>query len=87
MTRAKNAVGQAVFIRTDVPEYEEECISFGSLEEMIDVCTTAREHLTLDKVMIYAMDDDAPVSLSLGFIAASKGRRLPVELLRALEER
>jgi hypothetical protein len=83
----QNAVGQAVFIRTDVPDYLEESIAFGSLEELIGLCTTPKPNLTLEKVMVYAMDGEMPISLTLSFLAASKGRRLPEEILKKVEGR
>ena len=86
MSRLTDAVGHAVFIRTDVPEYLEEAIAFASLEEMVAVCTTPQKNLTLEKVTIYASDGQNPISLNLAFVAASRGRRMPVELEKVLVE-
>lgn len=83
----QNTVGQVVFMRTDVPDYVEETFTFGSLEELIALCTTPKPNLTLEKVMVYAMAGETPISLTLGFVAASKGRRLPEEILKQVEGR
>jgi hypothetical protein len=68
------AIGQAVFIRTDTPDYSEETIPFKDLDELVRLCAVPRENLTLDKIMIYSMVDGEPNALMLGFMSASKGR-------------
>jgi hypothetical protein len=75
----KYAIGQAVFIQTDTPDYAETTIPFKTLEEMVQICSTRHPNLTLERVLIYAMSDGEPCSLTLGFIAATKGQR-PGEL-------
>jgi hypothetical protein len=69
------AIGQAVFIRTDTPDYAEEVIPFKSLEEMVKICSATHPNLVLEKVLVYAMPDGEPCALTLGFIAATKGQR------------
>ena len=78
------AVGQAVFIRTDTPDYAEQVLPFRSLEEMVQICSQSRSNLVLEKIIVYAMPGGEPCALTLGFIAATKGQRpgnleLPVE--------
>jgi len=80
-----NAIGEAVYIRTDVPNYVEEKKPFRSLEEMVEICTSHFENMTLEKVIIFASKNGAPVSLTLGFIASSRGRQLPKELLEGMK--
>ncbi|MGB0578879.1 MAG: hypothetical protein ACPGVU_04170 [Limisphaerales bacterium] len=70
-----DTIGEAVFIRTDVPNYVEERLPFCSLEELINVCTTPQPNLTLEKVIVYSLAGEAPKSLTLSYISASKGRR------------
>jgi hypothetical protein len=82
MNEFTDGVGQAVFIRTDVPDYAEVKQPFRSLEEMVEVCTRAQENLMLERVVVYAMRGELPVSLTLGYISSSSGRRIPVELER-----
>ncbi len=69
------AIGQAVFIRTDTADYAEEIISFRNLEEMVKVCSQSHPQLVLEKVIVYAMAENEPCALTLGFIAATKGQR------------
>lgn len=69
------AIGQAVFIRTDTPDYAEETIPFKSLDELVKICSTSHDNLTLEKVVVFSLVDSEPVALTLGFISASKGQR------------
>ena len=69
------AIGQAVFIRTDTPDFAEETIPFKTLEELVQICSTPREHMTLDKIMVYSMIGSEPHALMLGFLSSSKGQQ------------
>jgi len=69
------AVGQAVFIRTDTPDFAEESLAFKSLEEMVRICSHSHPNLVLEKVIIFAMPEGEPFALTLGFVAATKGQR------------
>jgi hypothetical protein len=69
------ALGQAVFIRTNTPDYAEESVPFKTLEEMVQICSHSRPNLVLEKVIVYAMSDGEPCALTLGFVAATKGQR------------
>jgi len=69
------AVGQAVFIRTETPDFAEESLAFKTLEEMVRICSQSRPNLVLEKVIIFAMPEGEPFALTLGFVAATKGQR------------
>lgn len=71
----KYAIGQAVFIRTDTPDYAEETVPFKTLEELVRVCSQGRANLMLEKVIVYSMVNEEPCALTLGFISASQGQR------------
>jgi hypothetical protein len=73
MKSSPYAIGQAVFIRTDTPDYAEETIPFKSLEELVRLCSAPQENLTLDKIMVYSMIENEPHAVMLGFMSASKG--------------
>ncbi|MEW6156019.1 MAG: hypothetical protein AB1813_01215 [Verrucomicrobiota bacterium] len=75
MKESAYAIGQAVFIRTDTPDYAEETIPFKNLEEMVKICSESHPNLTLEKVIVYSLLDSEPVALTLGFIAATRGQR------------
>ena len=77
------AIGQAVFLRTDTPDFAEETIPFKTLEEMVRICSLPQPNLTLEKILVYAMADAEPAALTLGFISATKGHR-PGNLAAAL---
>ena len=67
------ALGQAIFIRTDTPDYAEETVPFKSLEELTRLCIEPRANGTLDRVLIYSMVDGSPCAVTLNFMAAAKG--------------
>jgi hypothetical protein len=69
------AIGQAVFIRTDTPDYAEETIPFKTLEDLVKICSTPHPNMTLDKIMIYSMVESEPTAVMLNFMSSSKGQR------------
>ncbi|MEQ2009332.1 MAG: hypothetical protein ABMA26_21325 [Limisphaerales bacterium] len=71
-----HAIGQAVFLRTGIPDYVEVTLAFQTLEELVRLCSEPRPGLTLERVVVFAMQDGQPAALTLGFISASKGTRL-----------
>ena len=76
MTLPAHAIGQAIFIRTGIPDYVEVTLPFQTLEEMVRLCSEPQDGLTLERVVVFAMQDGQPSALTLGFISASKGMRL-----------
>ncbi|MBI1177212.1 hypothetical protein GC207_07205 [bacterium] len=79
------AIGQAIYVRTDVPDYEEVSIPFQTLGDLVRVCSEPRVGMLLDKVVIYAQPDGEPRAVSLSFLSASKGSR-PTNLDHLLAE-
>lgn len=75
MNPSAYSIGQAVFIRTDTPDYAEVTVPCTSLEELVEVCSSPRPNLTLEKIVVYSMVDGAPCALTLGFISCTKGQR------------
>lgn len=75
MEASAYAIGQAVFIRTDIPDFAEESIPFKTLDEMVRICSEPRDNLTLEKVLIYSMVNGEPCALTLGFVSATMGQR------------
>lgn len=69
------AIGQAVFVRTDTTDYAEKTFPFTSLEEMVEICSTPKPDLLLEKIVVFSLGDGEPLALTLGFISASKGQR------------
>lgn len=74
MQNSSYAIGQAVFIRTDTPDFQEETIAFKTLDELVRICATPHPNMTLDKVMIYSMVEGEPHALMLGFLSTSRGQ-------------
>lgn len=73
MKSSPYAIGQAVFIRTDTPDYAEETIAFKTLDELVRLCSQPQPDLLLDKIMIYSMVENEPHAVMLGFMSSSKG--------------
>jgi hypothetical protein len=69
------SVGQAVFIRTDTPDYAEETIPFKSLEELTQLCCQSRPNLILERIIVFSMVNNEPCAVTLSFVSASKGQR------------
>jgi len=74
-------IGQAVFIRTDTPDFAEETIPFKTLDELVRICAVPHEHMTVDKVVMYSMVEGEPHSLMLSFLSASKGEQPGMPML------
>ena len=70
-------IGQAVYVRTDSPDYAEETVAFKSLDELIQICTTPRPDCMLEKIIIQGLQGETPVAVSLAFLSASRGQRPP----------
>jgi len=85
MQTSAYAIGQAVFIRTDTPDYAEEVVPFRNLEEMVAICAASRANLVLERVVVYSMAQEEPCALTLGFIAATKGQRPAQPEFQAVE--
>ena len=75
MNLPAHAIGQAVFIRTGVPDYIEVPLPFQTLEEMVRLCSEPHAGLTLERVIVFSLQNGQPNALTLGFISASKGVR------------
>lgn len=72
MKSPEHAVGQAIFVRTDVPEFPEVTVPFQTLGELVTVCSEARPGMLLDKVVIYATVDEDSRAVALRFMSAGK---------------
>jgi hypothetical protein len=75
MSLPAHSIGQAIFIRTGVPDYVEVALPFQTLDEMVKLCSEPQSGLTLERVVIFSMRDVRPCAVTLGFISASKGIR------------
>ena len=75
MKTSDYAIGQAVFIRSDTPDYEEETVPFKTLGEMVELCSTPRENMVLDKIICYSMPDGEALAITLGFVSAARGAK------------
>lgn len=75
MSLSTHSIGQAIFIRTGVPDYMEVALPFQTLDEMVRLCSEPQPGLTLERIIIFSMRDVQPCAVTLGFISASKGTR------------
>lgn len=69
------AIGQAIFVRTDTPDYEEEGVPFKNLSELVQICSHPRPDMILEKVIVYAMPGGEPHAVTLSFLSSSKGEK------------
>jgi len=69
------AVGQAVFVRTDTPDFEEKSISFASLEDLVRICTEPKPNVQLEKIIVHCVAGNEPAAVTLGFVSATKGSK------------
>lgn len=72
MKSPEHAIGQAIFVRTDVPDFSEVTVPFQTLGELVAVCSEGRAGMLLDQVIIYATVGDDPRSVALRFMSAGK---------------
>jgi hypothetical protein len=77
MQPAGKAAGQVVFLRTDASDYTEEIAPFATLEELVRLCSEPRPHALVDKVQVFDQTSQRSVAVTLGFLSASRGQRLP----------
>lgn len=75
MDSGSYAIGQAVFIRTDTPDFEEKTFPFASMEELVRLCTQPKPNLTLEKIIIHCLSEQHSTAVTLGFISATMGSR------------
>jgi hypothetical protein len=69
------AIGQAVYIRTDVPDYLEVAIPFQTLGQLVRICSEPKPDMLLDKVVFYALVNEEARSVTMSFLSATKGAR------------
>lgn len=75
MNTSNYTVGQAIYSRTDVPDYAEETEVFKTLDELIGICSTPKPGRILEKVILQGMEGETPIAVTLAFLAASRGLR------------
>lgn len=75
MSLPNHAIGQVIFIRTDCFDYLEVPVAFQTLEELVLICSEPRAGMSLERVVVFQIQDGQPVAVTLGFISASKGLR------------
>ena len=71
--RNEMPIGEAVFIRTDTPDYLEEPRPFFSLDELVELCSQIQQQTILERIVLFGSKNGRRHSLTLGFISASEG--------------
>ena len=77
MNPSGKTVGQVVFLRTDVSDYTEEIVPFATLEELVRLCSEPRPNALVEKVQVFNEASQGAVAVTLGFLSATRGQRLP----------
>ena len=75
MQQSAEPLAQAIFIRTDLPEYGEEVIRARDLQELMDVCSQNHSHCTLDRVLIRSRGEPHGQELVLKFVSVTKAKQ------------
>jgi len=71
MSNPSSAIGEAIFTRTDTPDFAEESMPFRTLEELAALCSQHHPGLSLERIMIYSRQGGETSTLSLGLISCS----------------
>ena len=80
------AIGQAIYLRTDVPDYPEVAFPIQTVGELVRICSAPKPDMLLDKVVFYATIDEETRSVALSFLSASKGARPATIAPRLIEK-
>jgi hypothetical protein len=75
---ASGASGQAIFIRTDTPDYAETAVPFHSLEEMAALCASPKPNLMLERLVISHVGEKSANILTLDCVSTFN---LPIRLV------
>ena len=63
------AIGQAVYVRTDSPDYIEVVRPFQTLQDLFEICTQHRSNLSLEKILVFAHQNGRPCAVTLSEIS------------------
>lgn len=73
MQNQLQTIGQAVYVRTDSPDYIEVVRPFQTLQDLVEICTQTPTNLSLDKILVFAFGNGQPRSVTLGSISTALG--------------
>jgi hypothetical protein len=73
MQTQTDAVGQAVYVRTDSPDYIEVVRPFRTLEDLFEICVQRQANLALDKILVFAWKNGQSCAVTLGEITTAFG--------------
>ena len=76
------AIGQAVYVRTDSPDYIEVVRPFQTLQDLFDICTQAPSCLSLEKILVFANRNGRPCAVTLGEISTDSVARPSLPFLQ-----
>jgi hypothetical protein len=66
-------IGQAVYVRTDSPDYIEVMRPFQTLADLVEICTQRPSNLSLEKILVFALGKGEPTAVTLGSISTALG--------------
>jgi hypothetical protein len=76
------AIGQAVYVRTDSPDYIEVVRPFRTLQDLFDVCVNQPSNLSLERILVFSSRDGEPGSVTLASITTALGIRPDFSFLK-----
>lgn len=73
MQQGSLPIGQAVYVRTDSPDYIEVVRPFKTLEDLFEICVRPPANLALEKVMVFSSMAGKSCAVTLGSISTAMG--------------
>jgi hypothetical protein len=82
MQQGFQPMGEAVYVRTDSPDYIEVVRPFKTLQDLFEICTRPPANLALDKVMVFSSMSGEHCAVTLGSISTALGAPSALPLLK-----
>jgi hypothetical protein len=82
MQSQAQTIGQAVYVRTDSPDYIEVVRPFQTLQDLVEICTQSQSNLSLEKILVFALKNGQSCAVTLGSISTALGVRPNLPFLR-----
>jgi hypothetical protein len=73
MQTQPDAVGQAVYVRTDSPDYIEVVRPFRTLQDLFEICVQRPSNLSLEKILVFAWRNGQGCAVTLAEITTAFG--------------
>jgi hypothetical protein len=75
-------IGQAVYVRTDSPDYIEVVRPFQTLQDLFEICIQRPANLSLEKILVFAHRNGQPCAVTLSEISTDAAARPTLPFLQ-----